>query len=62
MRQKCTPTGPEPAMIHPTDCMMISGTPHRIRAAQAQAALAADPNIAACDFCWPDTELGLDVA
>ena len=49
-------------MIHLTDCMMISGTPHRIRAAEAQAALAADPNIAACEFCWPDTELGLDVA
>ncbi|MBL1093960.1 hypothetical protein JK360_32380 [Streptomyces sp. 9-7] len=49
-------------MIHLTDCMMVSGTSHRIRAAQAQAALAADPNIAACDFCRLDTELGLDVA
>ncbi|WP_267881464.1 DUF6233 domain-containing protein [Streptomyces sp. NRRL S-1448] len=62
MRQKCTPTGPEPAMIHLTDGMMISGTSHRIRAAEAQATLAADPNIAACDFCRPDTEVGLDVA
>ncbi len=49
-------------MIHLTDGMMISGTSHRIRAAEAQATLAADPNIAACDFCRPDTEVGLDVA
>ncbi|WP_432215401.1 DUF6233 domain-containing protein [Streptomyces lydicus] len=31
------------------------------RADEAQAA-PADPNIAPCDFCRPDTEVGLDVA
>jgi hypothetical protein len=40
---------------------MIEGTPHPIRADEARAALA-DPTIAACAFCLPDTELGIDLA
>ncbi|MCD9879679.1 DUF6233 domain-containing protein [Streptomyces guryensis] len=61
VQQKRTPTGPEPAVIHTNDCTMISGTPHRIRADEARAALTG-PNIEPCNFCRPDTELGLDVA
>ncbi|MFF4509022.1 DUF6233 domain-containing protein [Streptomyces sp. NPDC001401] len=61
VQQKRTPTGPEPAVIHLDDCTMISGPRHRIRADEARAALT-DPNIEPCEFCRPDTELGLDVA
>lgn len=61
VQQKRTPTGPEPALIHMADCTMIEGTSHPIRADEARAALA-DPNITACQFCRPDTELGIDLA
>ncbi|WP_247697456.1 DUF6233 domain-containing protein [Streptomyces sp. b94] len=61
VQQKRTPTGPEPALIHMADCTMIEGTPHRIRADEARAALT-DPNIEPCQFCRPDIELGIDVA
>ncbi|MFC8671499.1 DUF6233 domain-containing protein [Streptomyces griseorubiginosus] len=61
VQQKRTPTGPEPALIHMADCTMIEGTPHSIRADEARAALT-DPNITACQFCRPDTELGIDFA
>ncbi|MDO0936488.1 DUF6233 domain-containing protein [Streptomyces sp. DG2A-72] len=61
VQQKRTPNGPEPALIHMADCTMIEGTPHRIRADEARAALT-DPNIEPCQFCRPDTELGTDLA
>lgn len=61
VQQKRTPNGPEPAFIHLADCTMIEGTPHPIRADEARAALT-DPTIAACAFCRPDTELGIDLA
>ncbi|MER5546480.1 DUF6233 domain-containing protein [Streptomyces sp. NPDC001233] len=61
VQQKRTPHGPEPAFIHLSDCAMIEGTPHRIRADEARAALT-DPNIVPCTFCRPDTELGIDLA
>ncbi|MGV4984496.1 DUF6233 domain-containing protein [Streptomyces sp. NRAIS4] len=61
VQQKRTPHGPEPAFIHLADCHMIEGTPHRIRADEARAALT-DPNIEPCQFCRPDTELGVDLA
>jgi hypothetical protein len=61
VQQKRTPAGPEPALIHLADCSMIEGTPHRIRADEARAALT-DPTVAPCIFCRPDTELGIDLA
>lgn len=61
IQQKRTPAGPEPALVHMTDCTMIKGTPHTIRADEARAALT-DPNITPCAFCRPDTELGIDLA
>lgn len=61
VRQKRTPHGSEPAFIHLADCHMIEGTPHRIRADEARAALT-DPTIEPCQFCQPDTELGMDLA
>jgi hypothetical protein len=61
VQQKRTPTGPVPALIHLDDCTMIEGTPHRVRADEARAALS-DPNIEPCPFCRPDTELGIDLA
>ncbi|WP_190197159.1 DUF6233 domain-containing protein [Streptomyces djakartensis] len=60
VQQKRTPTGPEPALIHIADCSMIEGTPQSIRADEARVALT-DPNITACEFCRPDTELGMDI-
>ncbi|CBG70353.1 conserved hypothetical protein [Streptomyces scabiei 87.22] len=61
VQQKRTPTGPAPAVIHLDDCTMAEGTPHRIRADEARAALT-DPSIEPCQLCRPDTELGVDVA
>ncbi|MCF1511400.1 DUF6233 domain-containing protein [Streptomyces glomeratus] len=61
VQQKRTPHGPEPTFIHLADCTMIEGTPHRIRPDEARAALT-DPNIESCQFCRPDTRLGLDLA
>ncbi|MFB7510425.1 DUF6233 domain-containing protein [Streptomyces broussonetiae] len=61
VQQKRTPTGPEPALIHLADCTMVQGTPHRIRADEARAALT-DPTVEPCTFCRPDTELGTDLA
>ncbi|MGW4569470.1 DUF6233 domain-containing protein [Streptomyces sp. NPDC004561] len=61
IQQKRTPAGPEPAVVHQADCAMIEGTPHRIRADEARAALT-DPTIEPCAFCRPDTELGIDLA
>ncbi|MGW8697685.1 DUF6233 domain-containing protein [Streptomyces eurythermus] len=61
VQQKRTPTGPEPALIHLSDCSMIEGAPHRIRADEARAALT-DPSVTACIFCRPDTDLGIDLA
>lgn len=61
VQQKRTPMGPEPAVIHVSDCTMSEGTPHQIRADEARAALT-DPNVEPCGFCRPDTELGIDVA
>ncbi|MGW2492348.1 DUF6233 domain-containing protein [Streptomyces sp. NPDC001606] len=61
VEQKRTPHGPEPAVVHLADCSMIQGAAHRIRADEARAALT-DPAITACDFCRPDTELGMDLA
>jgi hypothetical protein len=61
VQQKRTPAGPEPALIHLAHCSMIEGTPHRIRADEARAALT-DPTVAPCTFCRPDTELGIDLA
>ncbi|MFE6620504.1 DUF6233 domain-containing protein [Streptomyces sp. NPDC057740] len=58
VQQKRTPDGPEPAVIHTTDCTMIEGTPHPIRPHEARAALT-DPNIEPCAFCRPDSELGI---
>jgi hypothetical protein len=40
---------------------MIEGTPHRIRADEARAALT-DPTVTPCSFCRPDTDLGIDLA
>ncbi|MGW2492760.1 DUF6233 domain-containing protein [Streptomyces sp. NPDC001606] len=61
VEQKRTPHGPEPAVIHLADCSMIQRAVHRIRADEARAALT-DPAITGCDFCRPDTELGIDLA
>ncbi|MFG2277543.1 DUF6233 domain-containing protein [Streptomyces asoensis] len=61
VQQKRTPRGPEPATVHLSDCTMIEGTPTPIGDHDARAALT-DPNIAACAFCRPDTELGIDIA
>ncbi|MBK3631586.1 hypothetical protein JHN52_01145 [Streptomyces sp. MBT97] len=61
VQQKRTPRGPELAVIHVADCTMTEGTPHPISAHDARAALT-DPNLTACAFCRPDTELGIDVA
>ncbi|MGW2998690.1 DUF6233 domain-containing protein [Streptomyces sp. NPDC001155] len=61
IQQKRTPHGPEPAVIHLADCTMIDGTRHRIRADEARAALM-DPTIEPCQFCRPDTQLGMDLA
>ncbi|MEV7394718.1 DUF6233 domain-containing protein [Streptomyces sp. NPDC091215] len=61
VQRKRTPRGPKPAVIHLSDCTMIEGAWHPIGAHDARAALA-DPNITGCDFCRPDTELGIDVA
>ncbi|MEV1082024.1 DUF6233 domain-containing protein [Streptomyces sp. NPDC050211] len=58
VQQKRTPRGPEPAIIHVGDCTMIEGTPHRITEHDARVSLM-DPNIEACAFCRPDTELGI---
>lgn len=60
VQQKRTPRGPEPAIIHLGDCGMIEGTPHRITEHDARVALT-DPTIEACQFCRPDSELGMDV-
>jgi hypothetical protein len=54
------PRGPEPAIIHLSDCSMIEGQPHRISEHDARVSLT-DPNIEACAFCRPDSELGMDV-
>jgi hypothetical protein len=61
VQQKRTPHGHEPAVIHLADCTMIEGTPHGIRPDEARAALT-DPTIETCQFCRPDTELGIDLA
>lgn len=51
--------GPEPIRIHVDDCSSaVDGRP--ITAQDARAALL-DPQIIACAFCRPDTELGMDV-
>lgn len=60
VQQKRTPRGPEPATIHLSDCTMIEGQPHRISEHDARVSLN-DPNIEACAFCRPDSELGMDV-
>ncbi|MFF7946991.1 DUF6233 domain-containing protein [Streptomyces griseorubiginosus] len=60
VQQKRTPRGPEPAIIHLGDCSMIEGTPHPISEHDARVSLT-DPNLEACGFCRPDTELGMDV-
>ena len=58
VQQKRTPRGPEPAIIHLSDCSMIEGQAHPIGEHDARVALT-DPNLEACAFCRPDTELGL---
>jgi hypothetical protein len=58
VQQKRTPNGPEPAVIHMSECTMAEGTPHPIGAHEARAALI-DPNIEPCTFCRPDSELGM---
>lgn len=58
VQQKRTPRGPEPAIIHVGDCTMIEGVPHRITEHDARVSLT-DPNIEACAFCRPDSELGI---
>lgn len=58
VQQKRTPAGPEPAIVHLGDCSMIEGTPHPIGEHDARVSLT-DPVIEACQFCRPDTELGL---
>jgi len=58
VQQKRTPRGPEPAIIHLGDCSMIEGTPHPISEHDARVSLM-DPNLEACGFCRPDTELGI---
>ncbi|MGV9247837.1 DUF6233 domain-containing protein [Streptomyces sp. NPDC003710] len=61
VQQKRTPNGPEPALIHLTGCTMTEGSVHPVRADEARAALT-DPNVTACHFCRPDSELGIDLA
>ncbi|MBT2676806.1 hypothetical protein J7E95_39695 [Streptomyces sp. ISL-14] len=51
--------GPEPVRVHTDDCLQ-PGQTHPISAQDARAALL-DPNVIACAFCRPDTELGIDV-
>lgn len=58
VQQKRTPRGPEPSIIHISDCSMIEGTPHPITEHDARVALT-DPTIESCGFCRPDTELGI---
>ncbi|WP_406157715.1 DUF6233 domain-containing protein [Streptomyces canus] len=58
VQQKRTARGPEPSIIHVDDCSMIEGTPHPISEHDARVSLT-DPNLEACQFCRPDTELGI---
>jgi len=60
VQQRRTPRGPEPSIVHVSDCTMIDGTPHKITEHDARVSLT-DPTIEACAFCRPDTELGMDV-
>ncbi len=48
-------------MIHSDDCSMIEGRSHPIADHDARAALT-DPNVQACAFCRPESDLGMDVA
>ncbi|MEU6379591.1 DUF6233 domain-containing protein [Streptomyces sp. NPDC046909] len=57
VQQKRSPRGPEPAIVHLGDCSMVEGTPHPIGEHDARVSLT-DPNVEACAFCRPDTELG----
>ncbi|MEI5100949.1 DUF6233 domain-containing protein [Streptomyces sp. PmtG] len=61
MQLKRTATGPVSAMIHSDDCSMIEGRSHPITDHDARAALT-DPNVQACAFCRPESDLGMDVA
>nr|WP_202458389.1 DUF6233 domain-containing protein [Streptomyces sp. SID5464] len=58
VQQKRTARGPQPAIIHVGDCSMIEGTPYWITEHDARVSIT-DPNIEACQFCRPDTELGV---
>jgi hypothetical protein len=51
--------GTEPARIHVDDCPSAVN-PRPINSQEARAALL-DPSVAACPFCRPDSELGMDI-
>ncbi|MGW4731911.1 DUF6233 domain-containing protein [Streptomyces shenzhenensis] len=61
VQQERTADGLAPATVHVDDCTMIKGACHPIRVHEARVALT-DPSIAACAFCRPDTEVGIDLA
>ncbi|WP_262058550.1 DUF6233 domain-containing protein [Streptomyces sp. STR69] len=61
IEQRRTPTGPQEAAVHLDDCTMSSNRTHPVSPQDARLALT-DAQLEACQFCRPDTELGIDVA
>lgn len=55
-----TADGPVPTTVHMADCHMAGELVHKVNAMEARLALT-DSGLAACGFCRPDTELGIDV-
>jgi len=54
-----TEHGPLPTAVHTADCHMAGDLAHAVNAVEARLALT-DSGLPACQFCRPDTELGLD--
>jgi hypothetical protein len=50
---------PEPPTIHTSTCAMPSRRTREISAQEARVALTQDAGAAPCEFCRPDTKLGL---
>ncbi|MFL4904798.1 DUF6233 domain-containing protein [Streptomyces sp. MMS24-I2-30] len=60
LQSKIHPSHPEPPLIHTWDCTMVHGQTSEIDAQQARLALTEEfVGAAPCEFCRPDTELGL---
>ncbi|MEU6814028.1 DUF6233 domain-containing protein [Streptomyces sp. NPDC046860] len=54
------PDDPGDIVVHVAGCDQITGTPRKMRADEARAALT--EGITPCSTCCPETELGIDVA